>query len=250
MNPSAVPFTIITVCKNSEAVIEKTIVSVLKQAYSNLEYLIIDGASTDSTVGVAMKYTEAFRKKGCSCRIFSEPDEGIYDAMNKGIQYASGEVIGFLNAGDWYEKDALHTVAKVYAQTGFDYFYADVHLVRADGAVLVKHARLDRFPTSRHWNHPTNFARKDIYMELGGFRCRGIHDDFEFFLRVRRAEKKIVILNKVLADFSAGGISNQKSPALCIKRIRDRFWGYAVNGYSPFYLLECIGIEAAKYIIR
>lgn len=259
MNPEAVSgsrrdsdghlFTVITVCRNSEAVIAKTIVSVLKQAYSDMEYLIIDGASTDSTVAVAEKYIETFQKRGCRYRIITEPDRGIYDAMNKGIQYAQGEVIGFLNAGDWYERDALKTVAKIYSTTGFDYFYADIRLVRADGAVMVKRVRMDMFPTSRHWNHPTNFTRKEIYKELGGFRCRGIHDDFEFFLRIRRTDKKIVIINKVLANFSAGGISNKKGAALCVKRIRDRFWGYAVNGYSPFYLLECIGIEIMKCII-
>lgn len=247
MNPE---FTIITVCRNSEAVIEKTIQSVLLQKYSNIEYLVVDGASVDDTVIVAEKYREAFMEKGWKFRVCTETDYGIYDAMNKGIQYASGEVLGFINAGDWYEKDAISVAAEVYAKKNFDYFYADVNLVRPNGAVIVKHARMNRFPTSRHWNHPSSFVKKGLYDELGGFQCKGIHDDFEFFLRVRKADKKIVIWNQVLANFSLGGISNKKSIVMCKKRIEDRFQGYVKNGYSRFYLLECIGIEVIKWMFQ
>ena len=86
-------------------------------------------------------------------------------------------------------------------------------------------------------------------MELGLFRCEGIHDDFEFYLRVRKAGKKMVIRNVVLANFATGGTSNQKSLKKSIERIRDRYRGYRINGYSPLYMIECVGIEAAKAIL-
>lgn len=242
-------FTIITVCFNSEAVIRKTIDSVLAQTYPNIEYLIIDGASGDRTVLIAEEYRERFKAKGYNYTIISEKDAGIYDAMNKGIRTASGELTGFINAGDWYERDAVQTAAREYHRSPYDYFYADICLIRADGSRIVKHSRPDCFPTSRHWNHPASFCTRQLYNELGGFECEGIHDDFEFFLRVRRAGRNIRIVNKVLANFTTGGTSNIKSARMCMKRIKSRYRAYRENGYSPFCLIECVGMEVLKCLV-
>ena len=241
--------TVITICYNSEAVIRKTIESVLAQSYTDLEYLIIDGASKDQTVSVAEEYASRFAGKGISYRIFSEPDHGIYDAMNKGIRKASGKLIGMINSGDWYEPDAVLTAVSAYENSPYDIFFADINLIKENGTVLVKHSRYDRFPTSRHWNHPTMFVAKETYQKLGLYRAEGIHDDFEFYLRARRAGKRITIENKVLANFITGGASNAKSFAKCKKRCLDRYHGYRLNGYSRLSIIECIGIEAAKYIL-
>ena len=210
---------VITICYNSEAVIRKTIESVLAQTWPEIEYLIIDGASKDNTVAVAREYEERFAARGISYQIFSEPDKGIYDAMNKGIRKASGELIGLINSGDWYEPDAVETAAQAYEREHYDLFYADINLVRENGSILVKHSRMDRFPTSRHWNHPTMFVTRETYDDLGLYRNQGIHDDFEFFLRARRAGKKITIVNKTIANFVTGGASNAKSFAKCKKRL-------------------------------
>ncbi len=241
--------TVITVCRNSRDVIGKTMDSVLNQTADCFEYLVVDGASADGTVDVAKAYKGLFQARGIKYTVCSEPDQGIYDAMNKGIQLACGKIIGFINAGDWYEKDAVEAVAKEYVRRPFDYFYADVRLVHADGHVAVKHSRAGYFPTSRHWNHPASFVYKGLYQELGGFLCEGIHDDFEFFLRVKKARKNIRVVNRVLANFSMGGISNKKDVTMCFRRIRDRYRAYKRNGYSPFYLLECIAMEAAKLLL-
>ncbi len=243
-------FSIITICYNSESVIRKTIESVLEQDYSGeVEYLIIDGASADRTVQIAESYRERFLVKGYAYSITSEPDKGIYDAMNKGVRKAGGDLIGIINAGDWYEKEALSVVAETYTNSAFDMFYADINLIKPNGSVMVKHSKFDRIVTSRHWNHPSSFVTKATYEELGYFRCAGIHDDFEFFLRVRKAGKKIEIRNRVLANFQTGGTSNQKSLKSGIRRIRDRYECYRVNGYSPLYMIECVGIEVAKAIL-
>lgn len=242
-------FSIITVCYNSEDVIEKTIRSVLSQTYPYVEYLIIDGASSDATVNIVKKYEAAFREKNYHLKICSEQDKGIYDAMNKGIKLSSGEIIGFINAGDWYEADAVSLAADRYEKDGFDYFFADINLIRSDGSIIVKRAKKDIFPTSRHWNHPSSFSTRILYEELGAFRCMGIHDDFEFYLRARKAGRKIAVVNKAIANFMVGGISNKKGIGQCMKRVRDRYKSYRINGYSPLYFMECIGIEAAKYLI-
>jgi hypothetical protein len=128
-------------------------------------------------------------------------------------------------------------------------FYADINIIKANGTIMVKRSKHDRFPTSRHWNHPTTFVTKKVYDELGAFRCEGIHDDFDFILRVRRAGKKIVIKNVVLANFRTGGASNDKTLKKCVKRCKDRYRCYRNNKYSPLYFVECFAIEAAKFIL-
>lgn len=243
-------FSIITICYNSEAVIRKTIESVLNQDYKGeVEYLIIDGDSKDSTIAIVEGYRKEFKAKGYDYIILSEPDRGIYDAMNKGIRKSTGDIIGIINSGDWYESVALSTVAETYMSTPFDMFYADINLVKSDGTVIVKHSKPDKIVTSRHWNHPTSFITKATYDELGLYRCEGIHDDFEFLLRVKKAGKKIEIRNVVLANFMTGGMSNSKSLKKSMIRIKDRYTGYKVNGYSPLYLIECVSIELAKAIM-
>lgn len=240
---------VITIGYNCADVIARTMESVLAQTYPEIEYIVIDGASKDGTAGIARSYAEAFTDRGYSFTVVSEPDRGIYDAMNKGISRATGDIIGLINSGDWYEPCAVETAAGAYEREPYDLFYADINLVRESGDVMVKHSRHDRFPTSRHWNHPTMFVTRETYSSLGLYRCEGIHDDFEFFLRARRAGRKCVIENKVLANFMTGGASNDKSFRKCVKRCRDRYRAYRLNGYSPLSMIECAGIEIAKLIL-
>lgn len=240
---------IITVCYNSEKTIRDTIESVLNQTYDEVEYWIIDGASKDKTVEIANEYKERFSQRGFSYRILSEPDNGIYDAMNKGIRNATGEIIGIINSDDWYEKDALETVATEYQREPFDLFYADIKLIKQNGTEIIKHSKYDRFPTSRHWNHPTTFVTKKTYNEIGMFACKGLYDDFDFLLRARSRGKQIKIVNKVLANFRVGGVSNQRSVKKALLRTKDRFRCYRNNRYGYFYLVECFLIEMLKMVI-
>lgn len=240
---------IITVSFNSEKTIRKTIESVLGQTYSRMEYLIVDGASTDQTVSIAQEYNQAFEERGVKYRIISEKDNGIYDAMNKGIERSTGELIGIINSDDWYEPIAVETAVESYRQTSFNYFYADIRLHKDDGKTMIKHSRETKIATSHHWNHPTSFVTRQTYQDLGVFRCEGIHDDFEYYLRVKKSGKKIVVKNVVTANFKMGGTSNDKRLSKCRQRCRDRYRSYRVNGYTPLYGVECIAIEAAKYIL-
>ena len=240
---------IVTVSFNSEKTIRKTIESVLNQTYQNIEYRIVDGLSSDNTVSICQEYEDAFRKKGIKFVISSEKDNGIYDAMNKGIFAATGEIIGIINSDDWYELDAVESVVDNYKKTNFDYLYANINIVRADGSILIKRSKKDVFATSRHWNHPTCFVKRQLYEEIGKFKCKGLYDDFDFFLRVRKSKKKIVVLNQVLANFRTGGVSNKKSWKSCKDRIKERYCCYSQNHYSSLYLLECIGTELVKLVM-
>ena len=107
MNPL---ISIITVCFNSSKTIRQTIESVLNQTYTNIEYILVDGKSTDNTVAIIEEYAPQFTAKGIVYRWVSEPDAGIYDAMNKGIKLATGEWIGIINSDDWYELDACENM--------------------------------------------------------------------------------------------------------------------------------------------
>ena len=241
--------TIITICFNSEAVIKKTIESVLNQTYTDIEYIIIDGASKDKTVEIAESYKDAFAEKGIDYKIFSEPDKGIYDAMNKGIAKATGELVGLINSGDFYEPIMIETAVKAYEEKPYDIFYGDINLIKDNGRIIIKKSKYDKLPTSRHWNHPTMVVRKAYYDEIGAYKCEGIHDDFEFFLRARKKNARITIKNVTLANFITGGTSNQKSFKQCKKRCKDRYKAYRDNGYGIWSWFECVGIEIAKFIL-
>lgn len=240
---------VVTVAYNSEEGIGRTIESVLGQAYHDIEYLIIDGKSSDRTVEIAEGYREALEARGIAYRIISEPDGGIYDAMNKGIRLAEGDVIGLLNSEDTYEPETLETVAETFEQTDCELMFADIRIYRPDGSSFVKKARLRKFQTSRDWNHPTTFVRAEVY-KANPFLNKGIHDDYGFYLKMRRQNRRIVTVDKVLANFRMGGVSNKKSWKAARKRISDRYrYCYRINGYSRWYLVECILIEMVKMLL-
>ena len=113
----------------------------------------------------------------------------------------------------------------------------------------MKHSRLDKYPSSRHWNHPTTFITKKTYEEQGGYLCQTIYDDYDLILRLRRAGKKAAIRNVVLANFRTGGVSNEKNVKKCIQRIKDRYGYYRRNGYSRLYIFESVAMEVAKFIL-
>lgn len=138
---------------------------------------------------------------------------------------------------------------ETFAAAGCDAMFADIRLHRADGSSFVKKARQRRFQTSRDWNHPTMFVKAEVY-KSHPFRQKGIHDDYGCYLQLCREGYKIVTVDRVLADFRMGGASNCKSLKECIHRIGDRYrWCYRINGYSRWYLAECIFIEAVKFIL-
>ena len=158
-------FTVVTAVFNAEDVIEKTIKSVLNQTYTPYEYLIIDGKSSDKTVEIIRKYSKHFEEKNITLKIVSEKDNGIYNAMNKGIDLAEGDFISFLNAGDWYELDALENINKFYEEDSFELTYGGLHYVNPNGTITNKMSKNDEkgIVTSRHWNHPSMFMSTKLY---------------------------------------------------------------------------------------
>lgn len=241
--------TVITVSYNSQATIRDTIESVLGQTYPFVEYLIIDGLSSDRTVEIAESYREAFAGRGFAYRIVSEKDEGIYEAMNKGIDMAAGDIIGLLNSDDWYEEHAAAWAAAAYRKTHYDMMYANLRMIKRDGRVFIKKSRYRKhYITTREWNHPTTFITKEMY-GIYRYACRGNADDLDLMLRIRKDGRKVVVVPKVLANYRLGGSSNRKQPKVAWNRFLSKYRAYRDNGYSRWYLIECILMEGGKLFL-
>lgn len=196
---------VITVVFNGECFLEQTILSVLNQTYENVEYIIIDGGSTDSTLDIIGKYSDKIDYW------ISEPDKGIYDAMNKGIELARGELIGIINSDDWYEPDAIGEVVKVFKDNSTIIYGLMRHII--EGTPVEVYAAYPTSIPNKMIPHPTCFVPKCIYDKYGSFdlsyrSCA----DYHFILRLHKEGVQFFLLEKILANFRFGGFSfNVKS---------------------------------------
>lgn len=195
---------IITVVYNAVNTIERTIQSVLSQSYKNIEYIIIDGGSTDGTLEVIAQYID---KIAC---FVSEPDKGIYDAMNKGIKRSTGDIIGLLNADDWYEEEALKAVADSFDNDIADIIYGNIYCVDIRG---MKKPFFRDIPvklfTGMVIPHPATFIRYSAYKKYGLYDTDyHIAADHELMLRMYIKGAIFKAIDTVIANFSCTGISS------------------------------------------
>lgn len=206
---------IITVCFNSAATINDTIKSVKNQHYHDLEYILIDGGSSDQSVDMILAAGDLISK------FISEVDEGIYDAMNKGINLASGEVIGFINADDIYSSDrVLECIAKTFSDPNIDACYADLCYVKQTKTdSIIRYWKSSKFiPGSfeKGWcpPHPTFFVRRSIYKKYGLFNpSYQIAADFELMMRFLEVHKiKSKYIPNTFVHMRLGGTTNKSLP--------------------------------------
>jgi len=202
--------TIVTVCYNAESTIGDTLESIATQSCDDLEQIVIDGASTDRTLHVVDRYA------GRLAHVRSEPDRGVYDAMNKGLALASGDVIGFLNADDVYAgPDVLSRVAGIMKEDSLDALLGDVEFFNPkDPAGTVRRYRSDQFSPDRiafGWMpaHPALFLHRRVYERYGHFRTDyRIAGDFEYCARIFRDNTLAYrSLPETLVRMRMGGIS-------------------------------------------
>lgn len=208
----SIKFSIITVCYNSEATLEQTIKSVIEQTYPFVEYIVVDGASTDSSPNIIKSYQS---KIGL---VISEPDRGIYDAMNKGIKSASGDIVGFLNSDDLYaHQNVLAIVAKQFENQTVDACYGDlIYFSENNPRNIRRYWQSQPFQTGLFAKgfmppHPTFFARREAYLKWGDFDLSyPIANDVELMLRFLEKHKcRTAYIPEVLVNMRLGGVSNR-----------------------------------------
>jgi glycosyltransferase involved in cell wall biosynthesis len=232
---------IITVCYNSEEYIRDTIESVLNQTYDNIEYIIVDGDSTDNTLDIIKEYEPKFNGR---MRWISEPDDGIYDAMNKGIEMSNGKIIGIINSDDWYELNAVDEIVNIFIYRNVDMVYGEIDFWNNGKIVLEKGANknLDKLDKGMIINHPTVFLKKYIYDKFGKFKNKySIAADWELMLRLRN-NIKIIAIDKKVANFRLGGISYNLTKKIAKEKhlIRSRHNLY--ENLDLYYLIDLFKI--------
>ena len=238
--------TIITVAFNSESTIKRTIEPVLGQTYDEIEYLVIDGLSQDGTVTIAESYKQAFIQKGYRYRVISEPDKGMYDALNKGAKLATGELVGQINSDDWYEKNAVKTMVELYNEENFDVAWGSIRV--CGKRTWLKHAKIGFFWTTSGWCHPAMFSRKEILLKFP-YALESMYDDFDFITAVYMARKKVITIDKLISNFTfgEGGQSTKKNLGEVKRRVDITYGIYEKHGMSRGYYFYRWVYELVKY---
>lgn len=197
---------IITPCFNSEKTIARTFEALIRQSYQNIEYIVIDGDSNDGTLDLIKQYEKKFP---FMFRYVSEPDHGIYDAMNKGIRMASGKLIGIVNSDDYYSDDAIQKMIDAY--DGADYrilygFQRNVKNGQETQIFINHHSQLQYMMIT----HPTCFVTKNIYDELGYYDTSYKSSaDYEFMDRVYHEKPECFFpVYHIISNFEEGGVSS------------------------------------------
>jgi len=227
---------IITVCYNAGKTIEKTIQSVLSQTYENIEYIIIDGMSKDNTLEIIKKYRHKISK------LVSEKDQGMYDALNKGVSLATGDIVGILNADDVFASNNIVT------EIGNSFKNSDVDAIIADVAFINKGGNIIRSYSSKHWNpnkfvwgfmppHPSFYCKRALFSRLGYYRSDfQIAADYELLIRfIYKSKIKYIYLPLLLVLMNVGGKSTNgiKSNIVINKEIK---YACELNGLKTNYL--------------
>lgn len=216
-------FSIITVTYNAEAVLEKTIQSVLNQTYRNVEYIIVDGQSNDGTLAIIDRYRFSIR------HVISEPDKGLYDAMNKGIDLASGDYLCFLNAGDTFHQDETlqSIVLSIQTSTLPDILYGETIIVDANGRFL--HMREKSAPNRLNWKsfrkgmlvcHQAFFASGKLARQEKYDLNYRFSADFDWCIRIMKRAQRIQDTRLILIDYLNEGMTTQNHHASLKERFR------------------------------
>ncbi len=227
---------IITATYNSALTLRDCLQSVAKQSYASIEHIIIDGASKDATLDIVNAFPHI-------AQVHSEKDQGIYDAMNKGIAHATGDIIGILNSDDFYvDEQVIQDIVTVFENSNCDVVYADLQYVdreRTDKIIRTwKSGTMQQHSFLYGWMppHPTVFVRRKVYEQYGAFNLSlKSAADYEFMLRILYKEKcRVAYLPKTIVKMRDGGQSNQSIKHRIFANREDKK-AWALNGLQPYF---------------
>jgi len=232
---------VVTIVYNNARDIERTIQSVINQTYTNIEYVVVDGLSNDGTLLVIDKY------KGQITKFISEKDEGIYDAMNKGLALATGDYVIFMNSGDeFYDNE---TVAAVFASADeADIYYGETEMIADDGTSLGqrRHKAPEKF-TWRGFKYGMSISHQAIYIrrslaEPYDLRYQ-LSSDIDWIIRAAKKAKKIVNVNRYVAKYLVGGMSKKRHRQSLMERfdIMKRNYGLILTVFNHFVIAFNLG---------
>jgi glycosyltransferase involved in cell wall biosynthesis len=215
---------LITVSYNAEKTISRCIESVIRQNFKNIEYIVIDGGSSDKTTQIINRY------KTHISLFLSEPDEGIYDAMNKGIKMASGHIVGMLNADDYFaDDDILNTIAWTFNnQKNTDILYGDLDYVNSQSKIIRKWRSGEFSHKMFNWGwmppHPTFYCKRGLFQKYGFYSLEyGTAADYELMIRFMYYNKiNTFYLKKIMIKMNTGGASNKN----IISRVKGLLFDY------------------------
>jgi glycosyltransferase involved in cell wall biosynthesis len=229
---------VITAVRNRASTLGASLRSVHRQDWSNVEHIVIDACSTDGTADVIRQHRAGI------ATLITEPDRGVYDALNKGIRQARGDIVGFMHADDEFAGDgALSHVAAAFDDPRVDAVYGDLVYVREnDASQVVRYWRAGQYQRdhlAQGWMppHPTFYARREVYQAFGGFDLRyRIAADYENMLRILwRGKAHATYIPQVLVRMRSGGMSNQ--PLNLLRKSREDFAAMRENGIGAFQAL-------------
>ena len=245
---------IITASFNSEKTIKDTIESILNQSYKDVEYIVIDGNSSDNTLDTINGYSDKI-----DIKVISEPDKGLYDAMNKGIKIATGEVIGILNSDDFYKNNTvLEKIASCFEKNPqIDACYADLEFVDSiETSKVVRVWKAGNFEEKKLNNgwiipHPTFFVKKSIYEKYGVFNTSfKIAADYELLLRLLKLHKiNLFYLPEIIISMRIGGVSGRNLKQRR-KGWRELKKSWEINNLKlpKFFILRRILFKIGQYL--
>lgn len=249
---------IITITYNSAKTLQRALESVQSQKYDEIEHIIVDGASTDGTVEIIKAYAEGQREQvPCTkeVRWISEPDKGIYNAINKGIALATGDVIGFLHSDDVLKSaDSIGQIASAFEQSGADVVYGDLEYCK--GEKVTRRWRSNAFrPSSLKYGwmppHPTVYVRRKVYAQTGPYdEWFHISADYDMMLRIFNAGYRSYYLPEVLVQMQTGGASNRNVKARLSKTQEDYIVLKKNHVGAGYLTVACKQLRKLRQFIR
>jgi len=242
---------VITSVYNNKETIEDAIKSVLSQTYENIEYVVVDGGSSDGTLDIIEKYKDQIDV------LVSEPDKGIYDGLNKGLDLATGDIVAFLHSDDLYaDEHTIEHVASVFEKEDVDGVYGDlIYTPKEDTSKVLRYWKSKDFHPDllkQGWMpaHPTFFLKKEIYDKYGKFDLSfKIAGDYDFMLRVLSKGIKVKYLPEVIYKMRVGGESNKSLKNIILKSKED-LRALSKNNVGGLYTLLIKNLSKVSQFFR